>query len=353
MSAVVSVKEPHVSLVTALENIGLPSAWIRGGSLELPAPESIDEWRNNGRLLGRGERIARCLMWAIGDWWNSGEAYGERVSIVTASGWDGPTYGTCRTAGSISARFPICQRVNTLTFGHHYAVANLPPDERQKLLSWCSNGEEPRPIPELRARAKQIARNIREVELGDKIDQTVIELGVQQYGVIYADPPWRFEPRSRVTGMDRAADNHYPTMTLEQIQAVEVPAADDCVLFLWATAAMLIEGINTVAAWEFDYKSAYAWIKPGAGHGYWSREDQLELLLIGTRGNIPAPAMGTQPKQAQTYPRSRHSAKPLEFAAQIAAMFPSLPKLEMFARGPALPGWDAWGAEAEYPVSER
>ena len=30
-----------------------------------------------------------------------------------------------------------------------------------------------------------------------------------QFGVIHADPPWRFEPYSRETGMDRAADNHY------------------------------------------------------------------------------------------------------------------------------------------------
>ena len=28
------------------------------------------------------------------------------------------------------------------------------------------------------------------------------------HDVIYADPPWRFEPYSRRIGMDRAADNH-------------------------------------------------------------------------------------------------------------------------------------------------
>ena len=38
------------------------------------------------------------------------------------------------------------------------------------------------------------------------------------YGVIFADPPWRFEPYSRITGMDRAADNHYPTMTTDEDQ---------------------------------------------------------------------------------------------------------------------------------------
>ena len=51
-------------------------------------------------------------------------------------------------------------------------------------------------------------RATREAELAARI----IALPDKKYGVIYADPPWRFEPYSRDTGMDRAADNHYPTM---------------------------------------------------------------------------------------------------------------------------------------------
>jgi hypothetical protein len=68
-----------------------------------------------------------------------------------------------------------------------------------------------------------------------------LALPTKRYGVIYADPPWRFEPWSRVTGMDRAADNHYPTMTTADICALDVPsiAADDCALFLWATSPMV------------------------------------------------------------------------------------------------------------------
>jgi hypothetical protein len=41
-------------------------------------------------------------------------------------------------------------------------------------------------------------------------------------GVILADPPWRFEPWSRETGMDRSADNHYPTRPLGAIMALGV-----------------------------------------------------------------------------------------------------------------------------------
>jgi N6-adenosine-specific RNA methylase IME4 len=66
--------------------------------------------------------------------------------------------------------------------------------------------------------------------------------------VILADPEWRFEPWSRTTGMDRAADNHYPTSAVGRIAArsVEDIAADDCVLFLWATAPMLCEALAVI-----------------------------------------------------------------------------------------------------------
>jgi hypothetical protein len=55
----------------------------------------------------------------------------------------------------------------------------------------------------------------REVELATKHTA----LPEKRYGVILADPEWRFEPYSRDTGMDRAADNHYPTSATEVIAA--------------------------------------------------------------------------------------------------------------------------------------
>ena len=88
----------------------------------------------------------------------------------------------------------------------------------------------------------------------------------------------------------------YGTMTTEDIKALRIPAAKDCVLFLWVTVAMWPQGHAVMSAWGFAYKSAYFWFKPGPGHGYWSQQDQVEVLLVGTRGNVPAPAPGTQPR---------------------------------------------------------
>ena len=96
--------------------------------------------------------------------------------------------------------------------------------------------------------------------------------------------------------------------------------------------------------WGFDYRSGCAWEKTTPGTGFWFR-NQLELLLVGVRGKVPAPAMGEQPPQVLTLPKRQHSRKPDEFAQMIESMYPDVLKLEMFARGPRV-GWASWGNEA-------
>jgi N6-adenosine-specific RNA methylase IME4 len=58
------------------------------------------------------------------------------------------------------------------------------------------------------------------------------------------------------------------------------------------------------------------------------------------------PAPGTQFPSVIRAPLGEHSAKPAAFAEMIEEMFPSLPALGLFARGPRL-GWDVWGNEAQ------
>ena len=155
--------------------------------------------------------------------------------------------------------------------------------------------------------AKQERRAERETDLGAKQHA----LPTKKYGVIVADPEWRFEPWSRVTGMDRSADNHYPTSVTETIASRNVAsiAAKDCVLFLWATVPMLPHALAVMEAWGFDYRSHVVWSKDRVGTGYWFRNAH-ELLLIGVTGNIPAPAPGTQRPSFIEGRVGAHSAKP-------------------------------------------
>jgi N6-adenosine-specific RNA methylase IME4 len=207
----------------------------------------------------------------------------------------------------------------------------------QRDLTQSGSESDPKRVTKADRRAQ------RELELATK----QAALPKQRYGVIVADPEWRFEPYSRETGMDRAADNHYPTSVTDLIAERDVPsiAADDCVLFLWATVPMLRDALRVMEAWGFEYKSHAVWDKIHIGTGYWFR-NRHELLLVGTKGDIPAPAMGDQFASVMTIARKEHSAKPEQFLELIEQYFPNLPKIELNRRGQSRPGWDAWGNEA-------
>jgi N6-adenosine-specific RNA methylase IME4 len=192
-------------------------------------------------------------------------------------------------------------------------------------------------------RIKRERRARRELELTTATARVSTLLGRQLYAVISCDPPWRTIVWSRETGMDRAADNHYPTMTEAELFALRLPAAPNCVLFLWTTIPHAAIAYRLLAHWGFVYKSQHVWVKPDLGTGFWIRE-RHEILLIAVRGEIPCPAPGTQYPSAIEAPRGEPSEKPDVFAEMIESYFPNVPKLEMFARR-ARSGWDVWGNE--------
>src|SRR5829696_398441 len=114
---------------------------------------------------------------------------------------------------------------------------HLTPEQKRAVMAAADRAEE-RAVEQ---QAKAERRASREADLARKITA----LPSKRYGLLFADPPWRFEPWSRETGMDRAADNHYPTMTADEIRALDVAsiAAPDSVLWLWATAPMLPDAL--------------------------------------------------------------------------------------------------------------
>jgi N6-adenosine-specific RNA methylase IME4 len=197
--------------------------------------------------------------------------------------------------------------------------------------------------PDAKTLAKRERRAEREAALATATIKAAESLGQKLYGVLYVDPPWDFLVRSRATGMDRHAANHYPVMQLAEIAALPMPAAPDCVLFLWAPVAQNDNAMRLLDHWEFKYRSMHIWTKPNLGTGYWGREN-AELLLIATRGTVPAPAPGEQSPYAIEAPRGTPSEKPEVFVEMIERLYPNVPKLEMFARKPRA-GWDVWGNE--------
>lgn len=168
----------------------------------------------------------------------------------------------------------------------------------------------------------------------------------RKFPIIYADPPWRYE-NPPMGGTNRSIENHYPTMTLEEICALPVGdlATDDALLYLWATAPKLAECMKVIEAWGFEYRTNLVWDKESIGMGYHAR-NQHEILLIAKRGEIPPPQAGTQPSSVHREKRTEHSAKPTFYYEMIEGAYPQLPKMELFCRSPR-DGWTVWGNQSQ------
>lgn len=223
-------------------------------------------------------------------------------------------------------------------------VARLPQSEQREIIA---KGE--REILEAAKRIRAERAVKRREERIEKIE-TISRgntplLTPRKYPVIYADPPWRYE-NPPMGGTNRSIENHYPTMTLDEICALPVAeiAADNAILYLWATAPKLIECMKVIEAWGFDYRTNMVWVKDKIGMGYHAR-NQHELLLIAKRGNMPPPEAGKQPSSVVHAERNEHSAKPVEFYEIIERNYPGVGKIELFCRSPR-EGWAVWGNQA-------
>jgi len=147
-----------------------------------------------------------------------------------------------------------------------------------------------------------------------------------KFGTVYADPPWPHDN----TSSRGAAQNHYPTPSLEFISSLPVAAltTENAHLHLWTTNAFLRESLDLIRAWGFAYKSCLLWLKPQLGMGNYWRVSH-EFLLLGVRGNLTFSDHSIRSWHVK--PRTVHSRKPFLFRGLIEQVSPG-PYLELFGR---------------------
>lgn len=177
------------------------------------------------------------------------------------------------------------------------------------------------------------------------------------YRTIVADPPWPQKGGGSLIGREgfldaggRSLPLPYSTMSLEEIAAVPVPAANDAHLYLWTTSGFLDNAFDVVRAWGFRPSTVLVWAKAPIGFGLGGAYGiATEFVIFARRGQLPALSkIGrnwfTWKRPYDERGKPRHSAKPPAFFEMVEAVSPG-PYLEMFARD-ARPGWDSWGDEA-------
>lgn len=180
----------------------------------------------------------------------------------------------------------------------------------------------------------------------EQIKTQEIPLPKDKYNVLLIDPPWRYEFAETES---RAIENQYPTMDLEDIKKLEIPACDDSVLFLWATAPKLEEALDLMNAWGFKYRTCSVWDKELIGMGYWFRS-QHELLLVGVKGKFRTPDPENRFSSVYREKRSKHSKKPNAYYDMLEKMFPNGKYLEIFARQKYNESWEVWGNQCNADI---
>ena len=163
------------------------------------------------------------------------------------------------------------------------------------------------------------------------------------YRTIIADPPLDSGAQRGAPVLQGGAAATISDHERAEIGALQVPAAKQAHLWLWAISQHVDWGYAVARAWGFEPWTVITWCKPGLGVGrFQCNTEHVLVCRKGPRhGNPFGPTGGTW----FTWPRGRHSEKPEEFYRLVETVSPG-PYLEMFARV-RRPGWDAFGDEVE------
>lgn len=216
------------------------------------------------------------------------------------------------------------------------------------------------------------------------------------------DVPWKYVTWS-AKGMGKSPDNHYDTMTIDEIKALPVRSifAPKAVIFFWVIDTHVRLAFDVLDAWGFVYKTVgLYWVKTGKerqigsrkiieqptfpiGTGHWTRanpehayecelacrycdgsgwfysdkdlgpcvcaedaaeEQEVERLFLATGKRGGPPRKGKDVPRLMFSERREHSRKPDEALVRIERLVDG-PYIELFARSDR-EGWDSWGDQA-------
>ena len=135
------------------------------------------------------------------------------------------------------------------------------------------------------------------------------------YNVIVIDPPWPYGTKYDPQGRRIAAP--YPEMGLEELSKLELPAAEDCVLWLWTTNAFMHDAYHLLETWGFEPKTILTWVKPRMGIGDWLR-GKTEHCILAVKGS---PRINLTNQTTVLHAEAEgHSAKPDGFYALVDSL---------------------------------
>lgn len=272
---------------------------------------------------------------------------GERLNTAKALG---KQYGVSKNTITRDAEFSKAVDKVAAEIGEEakHAIltgkANIPKQDvetlievKQKapeLIKPIINGE--KSITEIEKEIKKAERNKEIQEQAERIKEMDFTPLNKKYDVIVVDPPWPYGTKYDPAG--RRAANPYPEMSLDEIKAIELPAADDCVLWLWTTHKFMRYAFEIIDTWGFRDVAILTWVKDRIGLGSWLRS-QSEFCIMAVKGK---PKINLSNQSTVIYGKLReHSRKPDEFYEMVNSLCAGY-KLDYFSREQRV-GWDQFG----------
>ena len=316
-----------------MELVKFKQARFEKNKLILNESISIDEWKELGSQL---KQVEGSVQFWIGDWARFGDKKGFTGKYTDSKVYDeleeitGLERKTLKEYKSVAENTADVRqssaRADDISYSHYREVAKLTPEKQTEFLNKAS--DENLSVREL--------RNV--INREDKIFESV-SLPEGKFNVIYCDPAWEYSN----SGFDMSAENHYQTMSTEDICKLQIEdlAAENCILFMWVTNPLLEDAFKVIESWGFKYKTNFVWIKNKHTAGFYIY-GQHELLLIAVKGSMLP--IGDKPKSIITGENKVHSKKPDVVYEIIESMFPEMKYLELFARQKR-DGWESWGNE--------
>jgi N6-adenosine-specific RNA methylase IME4 len=164
------------------------------------------------------------------------------------------------------------------------------------------------------------------------------------YRVLYADVPWHDFNLNPYLGLP-VSEAPWTLETLCALPVKALRASTQALLFLWTPPALLLQGLQVLAAWGFRYRDHLIWdhsqrVYAAIGH---------DVLLIGSSGRTRYSSTVHLPSVISIVGMGER--KPEAFRERIDACYPFGSRLELFA--PYLvDGWDAWPFPGEEAPSD-